>query len=61
MTKPCRKARYPDRDGAVAAARKTCRRSLDLAFWRAYECTRCRLPGGQRAWHWGHLCRGRAR
>ena len=61
VNKPCRKARYRSRPDAVAAAQQTCRRSLDLAHWRAYTCTRCRFPDGQRAWHWGHLCRGRAK
>jgi len=58
----CRKAPgHRTRDEAVAAARKVLRESFDFGMWRAYQCTRCRLRGGGRAWHWGHLCRGRAK
>jgi hypothetical protein len=57
----CRKSPYRSRDLAVAAARKTLHDTFDFGRWRAYQCTKCRLPGGDRAWHWGHLCRGRAK
>jgi hypothetical protein len=58
----CRKAPgYRTRDDAVAAAHKVLRATFDFGKWRAYQCRKCRFPGGQRAWHWGHLCRGRAK